>query len=172
MPSKKYFICDLDNCIADDRPRLHLIDWNKKGVARYHEYNLRAVDDVMLHGSEFLLLLEIATPIFLTGRHNSYEAIAREWIASRTGLNDVWLEMRDDDGTTSPADLKRDMWLRLVEGFNLTPDDIVVALDDVPSIVEMYRSFGIPAVRLAIHESDAAYTPEDLKPATTLHHPV
>lgn len=159
-------IWDIDNCLADDRHRHHLIDWDKQGDERYRRYNREMLQDEPVHVAEFNVMRKIGcTPVFFTGRPEVFRVETTQWIREKLGVTFPVVEMRPN-GTLglTPADLKETMlrkWLREAPGTRQGWVQLIAAFDDLPEVVEMYRSYGIPAVQLAAGDPYAAYGKED-----------
>lgn len=163
---RRYALWDIDNCLADDRWRCHLIDWSRQGDDRYRRYNSQAHIDAPKHLDEFQLISKLAEPIFLTGRPEYMRDDTEKWIEHNLKVTHGGLWMRPDGCDMRPAVLKQEMLLNLYQ--TISRSRIIGAFDDVPAIIQMYLDNRIPAVRLAIHDEHLAYAPEDLAPATPI----
>jgi hypothetical protein len=178
--TKKYFICDIDNCFADDAHRIPLIDWHLRGDERYDRYNAKMGLDLPVHVGIYTGFAAIATPLFLTGRPQKWESETRGWLGLALGASERSFMLMRPNNTKGlpPAELKKQMLEHLLRGPVDLPDfsieNIIVAFDDVPAVIAMYRSFGIPAIQLQAHPPEDAYEPEDLLPAGqgVVHHQV
>lgn len=166
----KYALWDVDNCIADDKWRAHLIDWSKTGNDRYEVYNSQMFDDPACNLEHFEFMCGFTIPIFLTGRVDKWEFTTRSWMAHRGFLRlypKPTMLMRSITDRSKPADLKQAMLHRLFE-MGIKREDIIAAFDDVPAIVEMYQAHGIPARVLRINDDfSGIYEPRDLSPVST-----
>jgi hypothetical protein len=156
-----YVIWDLDNCLADDSHRLHLINWNLEGDARYDAYNAASYADKPAHLTEYNLLLKLGcTPVFLTNRPEKWRGITSSWMTRNLPKSlGCWLLMRPNGAVYPPAVAKRLMLWEFFQRSGACPADVVGAFDDMQAILNVYDSYGIPTVRLAIHDSAAAYSP-------------
>lgn len=153
----KYFILDLDNCIADDAWRIPKIDWTKfNSTERYHDYHLLSgFDDA---GNLDILEQHLdAAAIIFTARPAAYRALTQEWL-KRQNIPYELLFMRHNDDHRHSLELKRAMLLGLPEFYGVDLASIVVAYDDRADVVEMYRKCGLTAHRREIHNV-CAYTP-------------
>jgi hypothetical protein len=160
----KYAIWDIDNCLADDKWRAHLIDWDKRGNERYDRYNSVMLHDEVCHREYFHFMCRFTTPVFFTGRTVKWEGYTREWLQDRLGVRDALLHMRENNDNATPAQVKREMLSKLYSPRS-GEVSIVAAFDDIPAVVEMYRSFGIAACLLYINEDlSGTYKPRDLAP--------
>lgn len=177
----KYTIWDLDNCLSDDRPRIKLIDWNEPNPEkRYRQYHEACFTDGV---DNFLAFQRVTTgkadiyvngvlrseqvheptlPLFLTGRPNIVRPQTLSWLATRLGIANPTLLMRNDADNRSSVDVKQDMLRDLVVFHDIHQLDIDHAYDDHEGIVAMYRRNGISATRLTIHDV-SAYEPPPKK---------
>lgn len=162
----KYAIWDIDNCLADDKWRAHLIDFTKTGNARYEAYNAQMLGDPAHHLQEFRFMARLATPVFFTGRCEKWQAYTSKWLRDGTytdGSDWTHLYMRDNDDQSTPAELKRKMLERLIKRVGV--NNIVAAFDDIPAVIDMYRSYGIAGCVLQINSDfSGIYEPRDLAP--------
>ena len=70
----KYVIFDLDNCLADDRARIPLINWNENHPdKRYAEYHSDVSNDPVGNYDTFIHWINGLSirPIFMTARPHS-----------------------------------------------------------------------------------------------------
>lgn len=160
MTRTLYAIWDIDNCLFDDQWRTPAIEWHKTGNARYERYNKLMLSDPVKHQAEFNLIRKIAVPVFFTGRCEIYKNMTLQQLAVGLDVIAPTIYMRKDNENASPADVKQRMLKEFLEcGHKVT--DIFAAFDDLPSIVDMYRSHGIPAVQLLVNEHSRAYDTAD-----------
>lgn len=173
---KKAVIFDLDNCLSDDRKRVHLIDWGAKTAderyARYHEacnedpaHNFVVLDGHVRAGR---------WPVFMTARPVAVREKTRAWIFHRLGLasEEYTLLMRNKDDNRKSAEVKRSQ-LKDLYLYDIWKDDIDIAYDDRIDILDMYIAEGISATQLKIHDVDMYNPPLDhMSPAQILLHDV
>lgn len=161
---KLYSIWDIDNCLADDAARQSSVEWGKVGDARYDRYNEMSINDPLRHRTEFELMLKMgATPIFATGRAEKHRDITLRWLYKVLDLSFPRMYMRPN-GTVglTPRTLKEQMLRQIQYGLG-SDERIIGAFDDLDAVVQMYRSHGIPAAKLCIHEDvSMVYQPSDL----------
>jgi hypothetical protein len=151
----KIAIWDIDNCLADDRHRLHLIDWGKEGDERYLRYNQRMRLDPVAHQDVFNVMRAIGCrPVFFTGRCEKFRIDTVGYLQEKLGVSFPEVHMRPN-GTVglTPAKLKERMLRDLLAVTSSA--DVVAAFDDLQSVVDMYRAYGIPGVLLKIAEPEA-----------------
>lgn len=161
----KYVIFDLDNCLADDRARIPLINWNENHPdKRYAEYHSDVSNDPVGNYDTFIHWINGLSirPIFMTARPHSVgrhhvRMQTLKWIENNLGVLNPILLMRNVGDHRPSVELKRSQLDYLADwGVSLT--DIKCAYDDRADIVAMYCEHGIPAEVLAIHDS-CAYSP-------------
>lgn len=159
-------IWDIDNCLADDQWRQELVDWELKGDARYYRYNEQLCKDHAAHTREFELYRRLgAKPVFFTGRAEYLRKDTESWLELRLHLKPgtyrIFMRPNGTEGLT-PRTLKERMLLEFLSSYPHAK--IIAAFDDIPAVVDMYRSYDVPAARLAIHSDlTGAYQPSDLK---------
>lgn len=159
----KYVIFDLDNCLADDRERIKLINWEEKHPdQRYADYHRDISNDLVGNYDAFTAATLSATPVFMTARphtvgRSNVRLQTMYWIKEYLGVEDPILLMRNVGDHRPSVELKR-MQLSHLSEWDVRYEDIVCAYDDREDVVAMYKSFGIHAEVLAIHSVDA-YTP-------------
>lgn len=88
--------------------------------------------------------------LFVSGRTFSGWAETAEWIFKHTGHSprtdsDVRLLMRADGDFRPDREVKLDLYNENIKG----KYDVILALDDRPSIVDLWRSLDIPAWQVA-----------------------
>lgn len=166
-----YSIWDLDNCVCDDKWRTPLIDWHLEGNERYNRYDAQMIKDTAAHLDVWRAITRLSTPIFFTGRREVWRATTKQWITPNLPVmrDDRlhWLEnplilMRPNGCNDKPVDVKRRMVEQLLPRHGINIESIIAAFDDVPSIIDMYLEYGIPAAVLRVHDPKLAYKPEDL----------
>jgi hypothetical protein len=161
----KYVIFDLDNCLADDRERIPLINWSETHPdKRYAEYHRDVSNDRAGNYEIYsdMILGEGHTPIFMTARphtvgRSNVRQQTREWIRDHLGVENPLLIMRNVGDNRPSVELKREQLKHLAD-YDVSLKDIVCAYDDRADIVQMYQDHGILAHVLAIHDA-CAYTP-------------
>lgn len=162
----KYTIWDIDNCLADDKWRAHLIDWDKEGNERYAIYNEQMLGDKLHHGAEFEFMSRFTTPVFFTGRCEAYKQKTLMWIKRHLGLDAPYMFMRANDDQSTPAALKYKMLMQCQR--DVGAGNIIAAFDDIPAIIDMYRANGIAACLLQINSDfSGIYEPRDLASVST-----
>jgi hypothetical protein len=159
----KYVIFDLDNCLADDRARIPLINWSEAHPdKRYAEYHRDVSNDPVGNYDKFVAATAEATPIFITARppmvgSSDVRNQTTQWIKDNLGVEDPILIMRNMGDHRPSVEMKRAQLVWLGQ-HDVAAKDIVCAYDDRSDIVAMYRDNGINAHVLAIHNL-CAYSP-------------
>ena len=145
-------ILDLDNCIADDKWRIPLINYDAPSdFVRFHAYHMASAGDPIAnyHLVEQAGEQHIA---IITSRPVNYRWLTVEWLA-RHRIQYDFLFMREklSEGFSSP-EVKRKAVRTLVTAFGV--EAITMAYDDRPDVIAMYREEGIPATHLYINQYD------------------
>ena len=154
----KTVIFDLDNCLANDSDRIPLIDWSCPNLEeRYAAYHNLCGDDPVGNLSAFEEATLDATPVFLTARPVRVQQMTENWLFSRLGVRDPTLLMRNNGDNRRSVVIKQEQLGALVAHYGVAISEIAAAYDDRSDIVEMYRSLGVPASVLKIHDQ-CAYT--------------
>lgn len=165
---KLYTIWDIDNCLADDGWRQERIEWDKRGDERYRAYNAVLEGDAPQHFSEFHLYMKIgAEPVFFTGRSEYLREPTYRWLErhyKQFGLQPrPVMYMRPNGHSATPRDLKEAMLRKFFSEHLGFGNRIIAAFDDLPTVVQMYKSYNIPAAQLAVSlHLEGAYKPSDL----------
>jgi len=146
----KYFIWDLDNCLADDQWRFPAIDWHLEGDARWARYNKLALNDMPHHRAEFALTAKIGQNVIFTNRADTSADLTRAWMLQHYDFKGLMM-MRKPGIRLAPELVKEQM---LTQMFSITKSEVVCAFDDHEPILQMYRSHGVHAVQLRIHSVD------------------
>jgi len=148
----KLAIFDLDNCLANDEWRIPHIrfELDNKLDEKWDKYHSLCGNDVpanneWLNGARARGL----TPVFVTMRPVKYWDQTVEWIERRLGLapGTFALYMRPEGDHRGSVELKREIVTNLLA-------NVSEAYDDRPDIIYMYRSLGINAYVLKIHNID------------------
>lgn len=173
----KYAIFDLDNCLADDRARIPLINWAATDPdERYALYHSRCSEDPVGNLAKFRDVATVpgeqivgATPVFFTARPDAIRGATITWIKHCLGVTPQWLFMRSAGDHRHSVELKRDMLAEFLRISHHSADDIIVAFDDRLDVVQMYQKEGIEAQVLAIHDVSAYAPPIPATPTPMPH---
>ena len=159
-------IVDLDNCISNDEWRIPRINWELQGEERWDEYHTLVEQDQPCNIERLCVDIEDVPIVIFTARPEKFRAKTRRWLANVTGLSErvVCIYMRPDGDNSSSVNLKQSFLDDLAESRAIYPEHILVAYDDREDVVEMYKSRGINAEVLKIHDT-CAYT----DPAKLIH---
>ena len=139
-PTGSVVIVDMDGVISDASGRQHFLDGSNKDWWAFFE---ASVDDPPIPEVIGLVerLTENRTIILLTARPSGSADTTLEWL-DRHGVRWDLLAMRKDDDHASSPEVKRAILLEL-RGDGYEP---VLAIDDDPENLVMYRSEGVPTV--------------------------
>lgn len=175
-------VFDLDNCLSDDEWRHNLIDFGAADMTeRYRKYHAACGRDIAVARTVKVLvrhLREGHAIAFVTARPVSVRAQTVDWILGRLSVcirhewtdvvewegwqnarNAYALIMRNDGDNRSSVDVKRDAVNSLPDYFP-SYAFVAKAYDDRQDIVDMYRSMGIPAEVLKIHDTCMVAVPQ------------
>lgn len=162
----RYVIFDLDNCLSDDRERMKLIDWDAPNpTLKYHEYHQCCGEDKPGNLAVYRHWINDKgfSPIFMTARPETVRRQTERWMAENV-LNvgeAPLLLMRSELDHSKSVDVKRKQ-LQELASLSIACEDIVIAFDDRPDIIEMYAVHGISGRTLKIHDVCAYNRPIDL----------
>lgn len=161
MSRQKIVILDLDNTIADDGWRIGKINWQKHGDERYHDYHTLAPFDKCANKHLFERQAELGRKILImTARPVMFAAATEHWLRTVAGIERFDICMRNNGERATSDQIK---YRRLMEMLAFNDDffleDIVSAYDDHQGVIDMYRSLGIQAERVSIHDKDAFHDP-------------
>lgn len=142
---KNAIIVDLDGTLCDTTHRQHFLKQQPKNWKAFfdgcvsdppHQHVLRLCQ-ALIH--EFAV-------IYVSGRPSSHRAQTEQWLA-RHGLNPSPLFMRKEGDYRPDTEIKKEIldWLRLQDY------SIIMAIDDRPSVIKMWRENGVPC--LAVDQS-------------------
>lgn len=156
----KRTIFDIDNCLADDSRRIPKIRWDLPPTqGRWNEYHADCGRDPAHHVE---LVKNSLNPVFLTARPVLYHDETVNWLRWNYGIENPTIIMRNKNDMRSSKDLKDAQLTQLMTLYDC--DEVIIAYDDRPEVVEMYRSRGVTAVVLNIHDVCAYTPPEQFRP--------
>lgn len=142
-------IVDLDNCIADDKWRIPLINHQAASdFLKYHSYHMAIPGDPVAnrHILEGHMYGRI---VISTSRPEMYRWLTVGWLDyHKIRYAQIFMRPKDDT-TSSSAEIKRKALHAIRKQFPKC--DIVMAYDDRPDVIEMYRQENIPATHLFIN---------------------
>ena len=162
---KKIQIVDLDNCISDDGWRIPKINWELEGDEKWDEYHANCDNDEPRN----LEHLDRNLPIVIfTARPMKFLMKTMFWLYESAGLNGRIFDMfmRPDNDHRPSVELKMAFLNDLMTKYVISKDNILTAFDDREDVLTMYRSQGIRANRLKIHDLCAYTDPAKLKKPT------
>jgi len=145
-------ILDLDNCIANDEWRLPLIAWHATDlIERYHDYHMASIRDAL--GNHDLLDHEHAI-VVMTSRPARYRQLTRQWLRDHQ-IAPLLLFMKEERHGERSVEVKRNYVKEMFDLLSIGQSSVIMAYDDRPDVVEMYRALGLPATVRAIHDKEA-----------------
>ena len=137
--SRPCIIFDVDGTLADLRHRLHFLEGGRRD---WDGFFTAAGADLPLH--EIVKLNQWCDPtltheiVLCSGRPERLREVTRQWLI-KYGVRWDRLYMRPDGDTRQDAAVKRELLARIrADGF-----EPILAIDDRPSIVEVWREAGI-----------------------------
>jgi uncharacterized HAD superfamily protein len=154
---RRKVIFDLDNCIADDEWRLHMIrgESESDNFQRYREYHENCGDDVCRipvsddrQSTHYMIMSGEYDVVIITARPVEYSDLTEEWLL-RNGIEYTHLLMRQKGDFRSSIMVKFDA---IVKTNDLRVEDIELAVDDRLDILNMYSQFGIPTRHVQINQ--------------------
>lgn len=150
-------LVDLDGCIADDRWRRELILPRPKDGSnpqdRFHMYHSQSFRDEMRNREAIRDDCQI---VVLTARSLAYRTITMAWLREQEVIP-MFLIHRNPTDTRPSVDVKREQvrWLTSPNMYGIHIEEIVDAIDDLQSVVDMYRNdFGIASRLVRIGEEE------------------
>jgi hypothetical protein len=141
-----YIVLDLDNCIADDRWRVRLI--NPAHADPYHNYHTMASRDAV--GNRHLFERTPHEIVICTGRPDTYRTLTASWLAfNQILVRDVL--MRPAGDTRPSPEMKWALLFRYMVQREHDGGRCVMAYDDRADVVAQYHRMGLPATRAWLH---------------------
>jgi beta-phosphoglucomutase-like phosphatase (HAD superfamily) len=139
-------IVDVDGTLADVSGIRHYVldDPHKKLFAKFHAAS--ALVPPIAEVAAVVRALHAAglTIVVLTSRREQWRHITRRWLA-KWEIPFHALGMRADHDNRRDDDVKRDLLIRMRHLYDVDP---VLAIDDNPTVIALWRSLGIPTVRV------------------------
>lgn len=136
----KAFIFDFDGTLCDVRSILHHIDRNDQHLVAFHEATHTAPENEIVFAILNAVIEAGITPILLSARGERWRSITTEYLAQREYIPEIF-HMRADDDLRTGAEVKRDILRGLSREW-----DIVGAIDDDPSVAQMWASENVPVI--------------------------
>lgn len=147
---KQAAIIDLDNCVSDDKWRLHMIEeHHEQPNDRFWAYHDSCHLDKHGNANVIANLRYNYRLLVFTSRPEIVRGKTECWLQKWDIPHDL-LFMRPNDNHMTSVDMKRLMLSWVPDGYNITH-----AIDDRHDILEMYRSKGIQSTqRVFIYEPE------------------
>jgi hypothetical protein len=156
-----YALIDIDNCIADDSHRLHLIDESISDLdLRYEAYH-RMLHLDKAHNHHIIEKHVNDKIIFVTARPEKYRQETWHWLKLNFKFPDDTMLLMRPDGNHQPSDILKPRLIRF-----LNPKEVFCAYDDRQEVLDAYKAMGIVNVhRICIYENLPEDVPQILRSA-------
>lgn len=145
----RYAVFDIDNCLANDMHRRHLINRDKEGDERWNAYHEAAHLDAPSKAAITLIEMWIRNGVdivYCTGRPEQFRRMTAHWLHKNVGNHTFTLLMRKD-GNHEPA---YKIKVGMLAAVGLTPENVEICYDDNMAVLASYQVAGYQAERLAI----------------------
>ena len=141
----KFLIVDLDGSLCNDTHRKHLAE--SKKWDEYHSLSSRDEPNDFVLTLIRKLINDNVVAVVITGRTNDYESSTNEWL-HRLGVYAEFTYMRKFGDHRPATVLKRESLNAFLSETSSTVDECVVAIEDTPVIVDLWRSLNIPVLQV------------------------
>lgn len=139
-------LLDIDNCVADDAHRLPLINLaHPENFERFRAYHDESWRDNARNHEQFQSRGDV---VIVTSRPVEYQRVTTDWL-NMNGIYPVASYFRGAGDVRGSVDIKREAAQDIQRRW---PGAMLAAFDDRDDIIDMYRSMGIPATKLAIND--------------------
>ena len=139
-------IIDVDGTLADVASIRHYVldDPRNRNFQKFH--GASAFVEPVAEVAAIARALDAAglTIVVLTSRKEHWRSLTRAWLA-KWDIPFFALGMRSDDDDRRDADVKRDLLDVMSHRYDVRP---VLAIDDNPVVIALWRSLDIPTVRV------------------------
>lgn len=134
---------DIDGCCVDSSFRAEHIELDFERYLALHATDKPILQGVMIYS----LLMDVPDmePVFITTRGEEQRTNTEALLESIFPDREFKLLMRPEGDRRKDVEIKQE----LLEKNGIHPEDVFIAFDDRPVIVEMYRSLGIVAYQTA-----------------------
>ena len=151
----KTVIIDLDGTLANSKHRAHFLT-GENGYRNVEAWRIETDKDVPNEWCVDLILGYRAQGyqiIYLTGREETCRETTNDWLLRHVpGSQHERLLMRPKDDNRPDHEIKLEVYLRDILPFY----QVVMAVDDRPSIAKLWRSLGITCLHCETWEEDQA----------------
>ncbi len=143
---KPAVIVDVDGTLADVSGIRHYVldDPHRKLFHKFHAASVFVEPIAEVAAITKALHATGLTIIILTSRREQWRHITRTWL-NKWEIPHHALGMRADHDDRRDDDVKRDLHDRMCELYGVTA---VLAIDDNPTVIALWRSMNIPTVRV------------------------
>ncbi len=156
---KKAIIVDLDGCLCDFDHRAHLYPaYSSANTAEMYKAFNEACDSDPINDTVHNLIIdavrgdgeitdswETTQVIFLTARPDTYEDRTANWLEANLNsqIDDYILLMREEGDMSRSVDVKREIYEKHIKPYY----EVMFAIDDQDSIIELWQSLGIDTLQ-------------------------
>lgn len=141
-----YIVLDLDQTIADNSHRAHLVEKAPKNWDAFFEPSLVFKDKVVAGAERVLTLLQELkyTFVILTGRNEDLRDTTMRWLHENLNIEvrDDFLLMRPNGNMLSAAEFKREQLLTFKQSLENKNVPFLI-IDDDESVNEALRDLGV-----------------------------
>jgi len=145
----KLAIFDIDNCLAQSHWREQYIKGDSKGTINWDNFHqLSGLDEVspITQKKYAELLIDGYRVVFSTSRPAKWRLLTHHWLRRKLDIADhPAIYMRDDDDMRQAEKVKNASLCRIYEYYATLKTDTVIAFDDHPEVITMYRNNDIEA---------------------------
>ena len=146
----KAIIVDLDGTIADLRHRLHLVKYRPRTPHTWNEFfDQCSKDTPHEHICELLRALQGVRIIIVSGRPDSHRQVTIWWLRVVAKVPFDELHMRVAGDRTPDRVIKRHILEHLRKEY-----EIILAIDDRPSVIRMWKEEGVPVLDMCSEDWD------------------
>lgn len=138
-------ICDLDGTLCDANHRVHYIEKQPKNWVKFFAESFRdpvntwCLDMMKEYHAQGVEIL------FVTGRHDGLVKSTLGWLFTHTPFEvelNRNLFMRGEGDFREDTIVKKEIYEKVIAPHY----EVIMAVDDKPSIIKMWESFGIPVI--------------------------
>jgi hypothetical protein len=159
-----YALIDIDNCIADDSHRLHLIDMSISDPDERYEAYHRMLHLDEAHNHHLFKIHCDDRIIFVTARPERYRQDTWHWLKLNFEFSDDTLLFMRPEGNHEPSEILKP-WLIGCKGI-INVKEVFCAYDDRQEVLDAYKAMGIVNVqRICIYEELPEDVPQILRSA-------
>ena len=144
----KAYICDIDGCLADSELRDFFKEQIAKGDFSWFEERIPTFPPIESMMRLVFALKNEHRIIYLTARTDSYRKATIRWL-KRFLVWDGKIFMRPSGNHEKDYIVKEELLKRILDAY-----DVVGAIDDNESCIEMYKQYGIPTYHFSLNKEN------------------